>query len=521
MTGSGGRDRRAVRHVAPAGALDAGVLPGRPHVVVAGGGIAGLAAATGLAERGVRVTIVEREPYVGGRVGGWTEPSPAGDQGGLAMSRGFHAFFRQYYNLRALLRRADPGLARLVPLADYPLVDADGRRDTFRGLPRTPPWNALAFALRSPTFRPRDLMALNAAAAAPLAAVSVPGVYDQLDQVDAETFLREINFPPAARHLAFEVFSRSFFAAPDEMSAAELAAMFHIYFLGSSEGLVFDVPDAGFDVALWDPLQRYLAARDVEVRTGTDVTGIEPGGARRYRVHTPGGPLDADAVVLAIDVGGLRAIVARSPGLDDPGWRDQVGGLRTAPPFLVQRLWLDRPVAPDRTAFLATGGLDPLDNISVLDRYDTQARSWAAAHGGSVVELHAYAAPGDPAAPPDPALLRRTMARLHDLYPETAAARVLAESVQWRADCPMFGVGDFSRRPRVRTPFPGLVLAGDGIRIDLPVALMERAATTGWTAANHLLTQWGLAGHALSTVPNQGRWALLRYLAGRERVSRQ
>ena len=25
------------------------------------------------------------------------------------MSRGFHAFFRQYYNLRALLRRADPG----------------------------------------------------------------------------------------------------------------------------------------------------------------------------------------------------------------------------------------------------------------------------------------------------------------------------------------------------------------------------------------------------------------------------
>ena len=59
------------------------------------------------------------------------------------------------------------------------------------------------------------------------------------------------------------------------------------------------------------------------------------------------------------------------------------------------------------------------------------------------------------------------------------------------------------------------------MRIDLPVALMERAATTGWTAANHLLTQWGLAGHALSTVPNQGRWALLRYLASRERVSQQ
>jgi isorenieratene synthase len=515
VSGSGGRDRRAVRHVAPAGADDAAVLRTRPHAVVAGGGIAGLAAATGLAERGVRVTLVEREPYLGGRVGGWTEPSPAGDPGGLAMSRGFHAFFRQYYNLRALLRRTDPGLERLVPLTDYPLVDADGRRDTFRGLPRTPPWNALAFALRSPTFRPRDLAALNTAAAAPLATVSVPGVYDQLDHVDAETFLREINFPPAARHLAFEVFSRSFFVAPDEMSAAELAAMFHIYFLGSSEGLVFDVPDAGFDVALWRPLAEYLAARDTEVRTGTSVTTIEPGGSRRFRVHTTGGPLDADAVVLAADVGGLRSIVDRSPGLDDPGWRDQVGALRTAPPFLVQRLWLDRPVDPARTAFLATGGLDPLDNISVLDRYDAQARSWAAAHGGSVVELHAYAAPGDPAAPPGPELLRRTMARLHDLYPETAAARVLAESVQWRADCPMFGPGDFARRPRVRTPFPGLVLAGDGIRIDLPVALMERAASTGWHAANCLLARWGLAGHELYSVPTRGRMALLRWLATR------
>ena len=40
------------------------------------------------------------------------------------------------------------------------------------------------------------------------------------------------------------------------MSAAELAAMFHIYFLGSSEGLVFDVPDAGFDTALWDAAAR-------------------------------------------------------------------------------------------------------------------------------------------------------------------------------------------------------------------------------------------------------------------------
>ena len=64
-----------------------------------------------------------------------------------------------------------------------------------------------------------------------------------------------------------------------------------------------------------------------------------------------------------------------------------------------------------------------------------------------------------------------------------------------------------------------MVLAGDGIRIDLPVALMERAATTGWAAADRLLTHFGLAGHAVHTVPNTGRSALLRRLAGTARRS--
>ncbi|MDT5073686.1 MAG: carotenoid phi-ring synthase / carotenoid chi-ring synthase, partial [Mycobacterium sp.] len=242
-------DRRRVVHAAPPGLPDASALARRPKVVVVGAGIAGLAAATGLAERGVSVDVVEREPYLGGRVGAWNEQLDDGTT--VSMNRGFHAFFRQYYNLRNLLRRIEPGLSMLTAVEDYPLVDGEGRRDTFRGLPQTPPLNALAFALRSPTFRLRDLVRIDARAAAPLAAVSLPQTYELLDHVDAETFLRDINFPAAARHLAFEVFSRSFFSEPDELSAAELATMFHIYFLGSSEGLVFDVANANFDVALW------------------------------------------------------------------------------------------------------------------------------------------------------------------------------------------------------------------------------------------------------------------------------
>jgi isorenieratene synthase len=428
------------------------------------------------------------------------------------MNRGFHAFFRQYYNLRNLLRRVDPQLSMLLPVDDYPLVDQHGRRDTFRGLPQTPPFNALAFALRSPTFRLRDLAKLNGRAAAPLAAVSVPGIYERLDHVDADAFLRDINFPAAARHLAFEVFSRSFFAEPGQLSAAELATMFHIYFLGSAEGLIFDVVNANFDVALWNPLRDHLETRGAAVHTGTTVAEVRTVGTGFSVRCDSGREIGADGVVLATDVSGLQRIVADSPDLGDTAWRKRIAALATAPPFVVHRLWLDRPVNADRPAFMGTGGRPPLDNVSVLNRYEHEAAEWAQRTGGAVVELHSYAATSQ-----TDDLRDELLARLHELYPETAGAGIVDERVLCAEDCPRFAPGDHARRPGIDGPHPALALAGDGIRIDLPVALMERAATTGWSVANRLLTHFGLAGHALQTVPVEGRSPALRLLAGRQR----
>ncbi len=474
-----------------------------------GGGIAGIAAAVALAERGVAVQLLEREPQLGGRLRGW--PIMLSDGSPATMSRGFHAFFRQYYNLRALLRRADPLGRALVPMTDYPLVDADGHRDTFQGLPRTPPWNALAFALLSPTFQWRDLVTrIDPVAALPLVDVSVPEVYHRLDDQDAMTFLERVRFPDAARHLAFSVFSRSFFADPRELSAAELATMFHIYFLGSAEGLVFDVTPEPFPQALWDPMAGYLTELGVSVRTGVAVERVTRGRERRFAVHAGGDSSEVDAVVLAADVAGLQAVLAASPELGEAPWREQIARLRTAPPFLVSRLWLDRPVNPERPGFLGTSGFGPLDNVSVLERFEGEAARWARRTGGSVVELHAYALTRDPQQ-----AKRALVDELRRVYPETAAATIIDARHEVRADCPLFAPGTFRDRPTVTTPDPNVVLAGDLTRVDLPVALMERAATSGFLAADALLAQWRLRGHPLWTVPVRGRLAPLRAAAAR------
>lgn len=498
-------------HPARPGHPDTGHLPRPPRVAVVGGGIAGVAAAVALAERGVDVELLEREGQLGGRVGGW--PTTLADGSQVTMNRGFHAFFRQYYNLRALLRRVD---APLTPLRDYPLVDAHGNRDTFVGLPRTPPWNALVFAAKSPTFSWRDLVSrIDAVAALPLVDVSVPEIYQRLDGLDAMSFLEQIRFPSAAQHLAFSVFSRSFFADARDLSAAELATMFHIYFLGSSEGLVFDVTAEPFPQAVWEPMGDYLHTLGARVRTGTAVESVRPGRARRFALRTGSGrqPDEVDAVVLSCDVAGLRNLVEASE-LCDTQWRRRIAGLPSAPPFLVSRFWLDRPVQADRPGFLGTAGFGVVDNVSVLERYEGEARRWSARCGGSVVEVHAYVLPEGS----DVATLRpQLLAQLYRLYPETAEAGIVDERHELRADCPLFATGGFADRPPVTTPDPAVMLAGDLTRVDLPVALMERAATSGLLAANELLAGWDLRGHELWTVPTRGRLAPLRAAAARYR----
>ena len=414
------------------------------------------------------------------------------------MNRGFHAFFRQYYNLRALLRRVDPALSMLDRGRRLP---ADRRARPARHLPRATAHPAVERAgvrLAQPDVPARATWpGSTPRAAAPLAAVSVPDIYHRLDHVDAETFLKGINFPDAARHLAFEVFSRSFFAEPADLSAAELATMFHIYFLGSSEGLIFDVANANFDAALWNPLRQYLEACGVRFHTGVSVDqrrSVAADGIPRRR-PTPASRSDADARGAGHRCGWPAA---HRRGVTRARRRRLAGANRRgcAPP---RRSWCSgcgwtgrwrRPSGVPRDGRpTAAGQHQRAGTLRTRSRRLGPAHRWfrrrvaLVRSAGAARRLRdAHAGPAARAVPGD------RQARGWSTNACCAATTA-------RCSRP----GTYADRPtRRHSATRRLVLAGDGIRIDLPVALMERAATTGWTAANQLLAAMGLAGHELS-----------------------
>jgi isorenieratene synthase len=483
---------------------------------VVGGGLAGFAAACSLAERGVEVTIVEREESLGGRLRTWPETLPDGSE--LRMERGFHAFFRQYYNLRELLRRVDPQLRRLVRLRDYPVLAPGGAVQSFEDLPTGPPWNIVSLVRRADTFRYRDLLKVNGLAALDMLRFDPGRTYGRHDSTTARDYLDSLRFPAAARRMMFDVFSHSFFNPEDEMSAADLLMMFHFYFMANPEGLVFDVLDDEFQASLWTPLRAYLEGLGARFRLGTEVKtmaradgadgGTGEGGDTAGWTATcavtggaPADPVSTDLVVLAVTVPGLQAIVGASPALGDPGWRRNVAELGLTLPFAVWRMWLDRPVSPARPPFAGTAGYPYLDNISVYETFEEESRRWAESSGGSVVELHAYAVPEDI----EEAEIRASMLEgLHDLYPETRVAKAVHEVFRVDRDCPAFPPGGHAGRPGVVTPHDGVVLAGDYVRLPFPTALMERAAASGFLASNHLLGQWDVQPEPIWSVPLVG-----------------
>ncbi len=476
-------------------------------VAVIGGGLAGLSAASMLAERGFAVTLLEKNPYIGGKVAGWRETLDDGFD--APIEHGFHAFFRHYYNLDDWLEHI--GVRRSMrAVGDYTILTEDLRRMSFADQREAPILNLVNLARRG-------LYAIGPVARGPAGRemeafmrYDAEKTFAEFDEMPFSEFAERAQLPRDLRTV-FNAFSRAFFSDDDRLSTAELIKSFHFYYLSHDHGLGYDFVDGDYETGLIGPIVEHLEQHGVAIHTETPVEQLERS-SERWNVNGE----TFDAVVLATDVGAAGAILRKSASIsrDAPDLVSRFDHVRAGQRYAVLRVWVDRPSPDDLPVFVSTERRGAIDAVAFIDRIDPEARAWSHERGGSVVELHCYSVPDSM---PDDAVRDSLVEGLRHFFPGYAEATVLHEHMQLRRDFTAFHVGMGAYRPGVETELPGLTLAGDWVKLPCPAMLMEAAHTSGRIAANVIARDAGLRESVVYTVPTEGLLTKLPQRPGSER----
>ena len=482
---------------APEPGLPRQCRPGQPatRVAVIGGGLAGIGAAEAIAVRGLPVTLFERNPYLGGKVGAWKVR--VGDQE-QTVEHGFHAFFRQYYNLNRFLDRL--GLRdRFRPIEDYLIIDSRNDLLSFGDTETTPLLNIVDLARRG-FYRWRDV--LPSRTRKPLEAFvrfRMNETYDSFDGVAFERFCDEAALPPGLR-VSFRTFARAFFSDEADLSTADVLRAFHFYYLGHDHGLMYDFPSGDYETILLKPIREHLQQHGVQLRLSTPVEGVRLGDTRRFRVVEE----EFDWVVIAADIPGLQSIVDGSDWLEErhPNLAADLKALQTSRGYAVWRIWIDRRVRDGLPTFINVERKRLLDSVTLYERITEEAQSWADGSGGSVLELHSYALPRD--IQEESEVRSVFVEELHQYFPELRGFTISAEALQVRHDFPAFVPGQHAHRPATELPVEGMLVAGDWVRLPYPMTHMEAAYTSGLRCANVIFRTLGLQQEPIFTVAPKG-----------------
>ncbi|MER5295003.1 hydroxysqualene dehydroxylase HpnE [Streptomyces pharetrae] len=443
---------------------------GREAVVV-GGGLAGVTAALALADAGVRVTLLEGRPRLGGLAFSFR-------RGELTVDNGQHVYLRCCTAYRWFLDRIDgAALAPLQDRLDVPVLDLakpEGRR--LGRLRRD--------ALPVPLHLGRSLatyphLSLAERARVGRAALALKGLDladPALDEQDFGSWLTAHGQSARAVEALWDLVGVATLNAVAGDSSLALAAMVFKTGLLSDPGAA-DIGWARVPLGdLHDRLaRRALDAAGVRTVLRSRVTSVSRNGDGRWSVHLPGEHIGTDAVVLAVPQRETHDLLPDG-ALDAPERLLRIG---TAPILNVHVVY-DRKVL--NTPFLTALG-SPVQ--WVFDRTEASGLT-----DGQYLALSQSAAQDEIDAPVAE-LRARYLPELERLLPRTRDAEVrdfFVTRERTATFAPTPGVGRL--RPGARTKAPGLCLAGAWTATGWP-ATMESAVRSGISAADAALRALG------------------------------
>ncbi|MEM9161611.1 MAG: FAD-dependent oxidoreductase, partial [Cyanobacteria bacterium P01_F01_bin.4] len=352
-------------------------------IIVVGAGWAGLGATYHLAKQGYDVTLLEAGAYPGGLVAGWKTA------GGRSVEAGIHGFWYPYRNIFSLVDEL--GIQPFTPFtrsSQYSPAGLEVESPLFQEMPYLPsPLGTFIYT------QFKRLPLVDRLSALPLLYAVVDfdnsdEAWKRYDGVTARELFKQFGVSARLYKESFEpMLLVGLFAPGEQCSAAAALGMLYYFILAHQPD--FDVRWCRGTVGemIFRPWVEKIEQLGGHVLANRRVTDVEmDSDGRATAVCCGDEKFEADAVIFAVGITGMKKIVANSPTLRSRSEFCDLNNLG-AVDVLATRLWFDQkiPVSLPSNAcfgFHATTGWTFFDLNALHDEYRDVP--------GSIIEVDYY-----------------------------------------------------------------------------------------------------------------------------------
>jgi zeta-carotene desaturase len=430
--------------------------------IVIGGGFAGLAAATALAEEGARVLVVEARRHLGGRATAYRDPAT-----GERIDNGQHVLAGCYDETLRFLRRIGNDRALRRPSSLHvALVDVDGTRHQLVLPPLTAPFHLLAgvLAWRELTWSERVAILrlgplLHRLAKQPARAGPPETVRNWLQRHHQPARLCHLFWEP----LALATLNQSI----DEAAVGPFLAVVARMLAGGTDAATLLLPAVLLDELYAGPARLFLSRRGSQCMTGRPARVLVDGD-RVCGVRAGDETFHAPAVIATVPWFAFGDLFENAPRALGPTLANAAA--LGSSPIVTVNLWLDRPVMEEDFLGLPGRAFQWVFDKSRIVGERLSHLSLVSSGADSLVGRD------------NDELSRRALDELATALPQLSSARVRHVAVVRERRATFSLAPTMPPRPDTVTPIDGFLLAGDWIDTGLP-ATIESAVLSGHRAA--------------------------------------
>jgi squalene-associated FAD-dependent desaturase len=439
-------------------------MPSDRDVVIVGGGFAGLAAGVALAERGFRVTVVEKRSRLGGRASSYVDQTT-----GDVVDNGQHVFLRAYRDtIRFLTTIGTLDQLAFQPRLSLEVVDPHRPTSKVVATPLPAPWHVAVGLLRAKGLSWEERRAGLALGAHLWRKKTQDAegltVTQWLDRHQQPAALRERLWHPLAIAALNET--------PDVAAASPFATVLTNAFFQRASWSAVGIPRTGLGPLYTDAAQQFIEQRGGRIVTGQPASGLRVVRGRVTElVLSDGSALTASWFVSAIPYVNLSELLPSEVQLGHVQFLAAQGLISS--PIISLYLWFDRPVLDRPFVGLAGATWQWAFNRRML-----LGQSQSDGHVALVISAaHSFITRTTDE------LLDSALRDLRACFPAARSA-VLRHRVAIKEPHATFSprVGSDRFRPDQRTPLENFFLAGDWTRTGLPASI-EGAVQSGYRCA--------------------------------------